>query len=180
MCFKSYTYPYFTYISNFQFYPTHKSHQSYHTQPKHTPSSYHIKSPNIITPPLTPTSHCYIHSQSPHFYITHITTFISYLVIHTPSLYYPYPYLISNINTHTINLHPHISPTYPIYISLTSHQSPTHIPSYTPIIITTYSVYIPISKHTLITLKTISNTPPIHIQYPSPTFTYLYKINVYP
>ena len=84
MCFKFYTYPYFTYISNFQFSPTPKSTQSYHTQPKHNPPPPTISNPTILSsPPSTPISHCYIHTH-PLPYPTPITS-------PSPSLTYP-PY----------------------------------------------------------------------------------------
>ena len=135
MCFKIYTYPYFTYISNFLFQPTHKSTQSYHPQPKHNPIL--LPYPSL---PLT-----LLPSQHPYLIVISIP--ISSPISHPNHI----PIPIS-----------HLSP-YRSFIVL-SISNP--IQSY-PI--------LPNSTHISLTL-----TPTLSISPSSPTFTYLYKINVYP
>ena len=132
--FYNYTYPYFTYISNFQFSPTHKSTQSYHTQPKHNPLPYHNPIPPTQSRPLN----------------THIS--LLYPLIHPP--------------TSTPITSPSPSLTYPPYRSfiVLSISNPTQ----------PYPT-LPNPTHISLTLTPIY--PSLH---PTPTFTYLYKINVYP
>ena len=155
MCFKIYTYPYFTYISNFQFQPTHKSHQSYHTQSKHNPHppTISIPPPNIITPPNTHIPLLYPFPITPlqyhPYHNFHILSRNSYPII---VLSYPY-FSLTLTPTLSISIpifHPHIQYIFHSHHTITPihHFNPTQIPSYTPIIITTYSVYIPIYNHT--------------------------------